>query len=276
MHRLLFTAHVTPAALTAFRRFLLIHAAAMALTHLKPNEGPFALTEPLAWVVAIGLCLSVPLAFWRPAAATRAALLLVAIECVGRFPRTANHAALTLICLLFLSYLDERKAEEAPLAGAALCLTTLIVFFWSGLQKLLLGTWDQGEFLAYSLARTPRFAPLSVLVPKEELFRLTSINPAAIGDGPYRFDAFLPLFLSNATYLAEMVLPLLLLFRRTRRAAAAALILLLFAIESMAREFFFGGLMLALLLLFFSRPLLERALLPMALLYAGYVAWVLA
>lgn len=267
---------VAPSVVTAFRRFLLLHAAAMGVVHLFTPSGAFAPPAAIAWIVATGLCLALPLSFLRPAAATRAAVLLFAADCAGRFPQTANHAGLTLACLLFLSFLDERREDEAVLAGAALRLTPAIVFVWSGIQKVLLGTWDRGEFLAYSLARTPRFAPLSLFVPREELFRLTSINPAAIGDGPYAFDSVVPLVLSNGTCVAELLLPLFLLFKRTRAAAATGLIILLLLIESVAREVFFGGLMLALLLLFFRRPLLERALLPLAVLYALYVAWVLA
>ena len=76
---------------------------------------------------------------------------------------------------------------------------------------------------------------------------------------------------SNITWLAELILPLGLLWQRTRATAMVMTILLFVAIQLGAREVFFGGMMVGLLLLFSRRDRLARLLPWITGLYVGWL-----
>ena len=73
--------------------------------------------------------------------------------------------------------------------------------------------------------------------------------------------------LSNLTWLAELLLPVGLLFARTRRFAMVGAVSLLLVIQLGAGEIFFAGLMTGGLLLFAERDRLRSALPVVALVY---------
>jgi len=83
--------------------------------------------------------------------------------------------------------------------------------------------------------------------------------------GAYRTSDPLLLLASNTSYLAELVLPWLLLIPRTRSIAIVATVSFLAMVEAGAREVFFGVLFVNLILLF-SKKNLNRLLLPVSLL----------
>ena len=85
--------------------------------------------------------------------------------------------------------------------------------------------------------------------------------------GPYRFQSWLGLAISNGVWLGEMGSALLLLSSRFRAFGVAGTFALVAAIELAARELMFGFLFLNLLLLYPSRDW-NRRLAP--LFYFGY------
>ena len=103
--------------------------------------------------------------------------------------------------------------------------------FWAGAMKLYYGYWLEGEFLAYRIATDPGFARvLGILVPDGELSRLLGLG-TALGAGPFRADAPQLILVSNITWLAELILPLGMLWQRTRATAMVTTILLFVAIQ---------------------------------------------
>jgi hypothetical protein len=168
------------------------------------------------------------------------------------FPGSANHAYLELFICLLGAFLDvEHPDERRHLLRAARWLAC-VVLFYSGLAKLVHGYWFHGEMLAHQLKFAYYRPVLGLLLPAGEFERLVAFT-AQVGDGPYRVQS-LPFVLgSNAVYLLEMGLALLLCIRRTRPQAALLALALIAAIEAGAREFFFGLVFGNLILLFTRR-----------------------
>ncbi len=139
---------------------------------------------------------------------------------------------------------------------------TLIVLFSTGLQKVLYGTYFQGEFLAWKIAHSDRFTTFwQYVVSAEEIDRLRRLAAGAMDAGVYRTQDLALLLASNGSYLAELILPWLLLIRRTRPVAVIVTVVFLVLVEAGAREVFFGVLFVNLVLLFSSRNWV-RTLLP--------------
>jgi len=209
----------------------------------------------------------------RPAMGIGFLLLLGVV--VSVFPHNANHQFLMLLLLTLLLLVD-RAQEQADLdavaALQAMRWIAAIGIFWAGLMKLVYGHWLGGEFLVFRIANDPGFARvLGPLLPGAELARLQALG-TEVGAGPFRADAPWLLVLSNGTWLAELVLPPLLLWRRTRLPAMVATILLFVAIQLAAKEVFFGGLMVGLLLLYADRDRVATALPWIA---GVYLVWLL-
>ena len=211
--------------------------------------------------------------FARSAVALAFMLLLGVVLSV--FPENANHQFLALLLLILLLLGDSVGLEADRDAVAALQSMRWIAatgVFWAGAMKLYYGYWLEGEFLAYRIATDPGFTRvLGILVPESELSRLLGLG-TDLGAGPFRANAPLLILVSNITWLAELILPLGLLWRRTRATAMVATVLLFVAIQLGAREVFFGGLMVGLLLLFSRRDRLA-GLLPW--ITGLYVVWLL-
>lgn len=188
------------------------------------------------------------------------AAAVVAADFAWQFPANANHQYLQLVCLALLLLLrDEVDAEVGMLAAA---LRTLLIagLVYAGLQKAAWGYYFQGELLAYAVAQFPRFADvLQIALPADELARLSRLVVQE-GTGPFRVDSALFLVVSNAAWLAELALPLLLVSRRLRRLGVVATLVYFLAIEAAAREVFFGGMMAGVALLFGPPSWLPRAL----------------
>lgn len=226
---------------------------------------------------ALGVC---ALLGWRdrhalPAVVGALALELVTVASV--FPDNANHQylAIVLLALISLSYSSPRSGapvepDDARTALASMRWIVLAGLVWSGVMKLAYGYWLGGEFLAYRIAVDPGFARVfAPIVPAAEMARLVALENQ-IGAGPFRAEAPLLVAVSNATWLAEILLPIGLLARRTRPLSLFALMALLVAIQAGAREIFFAGLMFGGLLLFARRDLVAQ-LIPVAGI--GQAAW---
>lgn len=227
------------------------------------------------WLVTALLAGSAVVAWRRPErtrAAAAFALLLLSIKLAASFPTTSNHFFVECLCLGLIVLCEPGDADErALLLGAARWLT-VIVFFYSGLQKVLYGTYFDAQFLGLSIGHKPGLAWLfGWIVPADELARLRDLHPLVPGKGPFDIRSPLALALANGVYLFEMGAPFLLVWRRTRPYAAVAALAVIGAIEIGARELLFGILFVNLLLLFFARPV-NRALLPASLAVLAILA----
>lgn len=213
--------------------------------------------------LATALCLAALRERWRRAAfAGLAATQAVVIW--QEFPAAGNHAYLEWVFCALCAGLSARRADEQILFLRAVRWIVAVVFFYGGLQKLVHGYYLHGEYLAFSLS-SPSFRDvLGLLLPADELTRLSAFT-GAVGDGPYRVASPLFVALSHATYLAEMALAPALLWRRTRVVAVAAALAFLCAIEIGAREVFFG-LVFANAILLYLPGAPQRRLLPVVVL----------
>jgi len=232
---------------------------------------PYAAAGASKYIVAVaatGLALSaLRPAFERPALTAIALILLGKI--VATFPETSNHSLLEFLAVALFAFLDRRSVEEGELLLRACRWMVLIVLFWSGLQKVLYGTYFHAQFLGAFIAFKSSFAQaFGAILPVAELARLQSL-PIRAGAGPFAVNSLPLVMLSNAVYLVEMVLPALLLWTRTRAAAVLAAILFTAVLQTAAREIFFGALFLNLLLLFARRGVNRRLLPLFAMLYLG-------
>jgi hypothetical protein len=223
----------------------------------------------------LGLLVALPLSLLpgreRVGTVVAAAMLLLINGLL--FPSAANHMMLILLGLLCLAFFDLAKDDEALMALASLRWMTVIVLFSTGLQKVLYGTYFHGEFLTWSIAHTDRFPSLfQYVVSGEEMDRLRRLAAGAKDAGVYRAQGMALLLASNASYLAELILPLMLLLRRTRALAVVATVVFLALVEAGAREVFFGVMFVNLVLLYSERNWV-RMLLPVSItLYLVSVA----
>lgn len=259
------------ARLSAVRRILLLGFAVEWVEAIASRgEAP----QPFKIVLAtgVGLC---ALAAWREGwgrSASAFACLLLAVQLVWAFPAHANHQIVMLICLAILAGLDGPSEAEPVMAVQTLRWIVPIGFFWAGIQKVLYGYYFGGELLAYAIAETERFASLFQWILSDQDFALLRSDALRAAGGPFRVDSPALLVISNASYLAEIAIALLLFWRPTRMAAALAGIGLIVAIQAGAREMFFGCLMVNLLLLFLPANWNARALPGFMLLYGLLLA----
>jgi hypothetical protein len=202
----------------------------------------------------------------------RAALCLTAatmfVKLTVTFPMSSNHFMLELLNVLLLISFDARSREEGGLMLVGSRFITAIVIFYTGLQKVMYGTYFQAQFLAHAMATRQSFAEaFELILPAEEFSRLVHSRPERFGSGPFVVQSPFFLLVSNAVYLFELLAPVLLLLRKTRGPATLAVIVFMFFVQTGAREFFFGLLIVQLLLLFLRRAWNHRLLPVFALAY---------
>ena len=226
------------------------------------------LSEAYFWHLGIAFMLCIAALSVRLRRPAFAALALAHTVLVAReFPATGNHAYLEIVLCALGAVLDPTIPAERTLYLRAARALVLIVFFWSGVQKLVNGYWTNGLYLAFAL-RTPSYrAVLWPLVPAVELERLASLG-VEVGSGPYTPAAPTLVAVSNATWMFEIALAPLLAWRRTRVVGALAAIALVAAIEVGAREVFFGLVFLDGLLLFLPPAVQRGAVVGVALMLA--------
>jgi hypothetical protein len=254
----------------AFRSLILLHAAVQSWHWFHWATGsPSAERAAVQVVGAASLYLSgcFALSFWRRGArfAALLALPILLYQMVWHFPHTANHFYLSLWGVAMLACFGSLSAdsdEDNALQLQILQWSVLIVLFYSGFQKLVYGSYFQADFLAYQIGTKEIFADLfRHVLPADELTRLRAIDPTQDGAGPYRTTSLALLSISNAVYLAEIALPLALLYRRSRTMAAWLAIAFVGFLQAGAREILFGLLMLSMLLLFLQEGAFNRRLL---------------
>jgi hypothetical protein len=245
-----------------FRRYVLLYGVTRSwlwVSHPDAATSAAYLVPAVVLTAALGLAFLPRLETWAPRIAIPALLGLV----WATFPTTPNHYYLELLAMTALATVGPQPASgtgrDAVDALAGLRWLTAIVFFQTGLQKVLYGCYFHGELFAYLTSQDPRFAAFfGSLLPAHELARLTSYNTLHTGSGPYRVDAPLVLLLSNLVWVAELVLPALMLMPRTRKVATLAAVAFVASFQLAAREAGFAMLFTGLLLLFLPRAPLRR------------------
>jgi hypothetical protein len=180
--------------------------------------------------------------------------LCVGCNVIVAIPGGANHFFLE--ALVFLTFLacNPSKSGDRRLLTATLRWIPIAVMFHAGLKKVLFGTYFRGDFLAYQMYRDGYdtfFKPLLDPDEREQLLHLVNSGD----DGPFVFRSLPALVASNAVYVTELIVAVLLLIPRYRRIGAFAGILVVVGIEFVAREIFFGLLLSNLLLMFTTRRL---------------------
>lgn len=220
--------------------------------------GSTTLASPAGVGVALAT-LAAPLALFP---ATRmlafAGLAVAEVAAISEsFPWTGNHRYFELFLCLFAAVLDLRVPEERRVFLRAVQWLTVVVLFYSGLQKLAHGFYVGGHYLAYMLHEETYRPVLGLLLPADELARLSAL-PRAVGSGPYVVESTWFITASNLVWIAEMSLPVLLVWPATRRLGVVGTFVLLLAIEAAARELFFGLLFAGATLTFWPTPVLRR------------------
>jgi len=220
--------------------------------------------------VALGIASLVAIAVvqgrWRrPALAALAGLQAWYVWSL--FPQGGNHRYLELTFAVLLASFDDENPEEQRFLLRSLRWTVVVVLFYSGLQKLVHGYYFQGQYLAFSMWRDTFRVSLGWLLPAEELQRLTSYA-WDVGDGPYSVSSPLFIAVSNAVWLSEIALAILLLPRATRAVACVATCCMIIVVEAVAREFLFGIEFLAATLLFAGTDTIRHIVKPVAVLLA--------
>lgn len=262
-------APLVAAKIDGLRKFLLLYGATRSWLWLIFD----ARIEPgLVVFCALGLSAAAALAWVRAWAcfAPRIALVFLVVESIAVFPYSDNHFVLEVLAVGLVALVGrDGEGEEVALGG--LLWVTAVVFFQSGLQKVLYGQYFGGEFLAFMVGRGDRFGDVfGWLLSAAEMDRLAGYDPLRSRQGPYRVASFPFLVASNAVYLLEMVLAPLLLLARTRFVAALVSLTFVLFIQLGAREVGFALLFGNLLLLFTPSDLVRR-LVPFLTLFAAWV-----
>lgn len=240
--------------------FLLLHVSARAwLTALSAADGEQSRFIPLAIITSGALLLGLSKEWTR--SATGLAALAWTFRLFLRWPQSSNHFYLEWTCLMFVWCLGARGDENRKLLLQALRWLTLIAIFYTGAQKVMYGSYFQGQFLAWEIATKESFAAFfQPFMSAEEFSRLRHIYPERLGAGPFIVNSPIFLAMSNSVYLIEMLAPVFIMLRRTRVLATSGFLLFMVAIQAGALELPFGLLMVNLLLVFFPRALNYRAL----------------
>ena len=235
------------AKLRSLRRLLLC-ALALEAWYVRGYE-PYA-DAPLGFGAAALAATACAAAGWHDRFARPAVVasgLVLAGVVAAAFPSNANHQFLALVVLGMLALQrGPGDAVDVDLA-AALRWLPAIGLFWAGVWKVWYGYWWQGEFLALRIASDADFARvLGPFVGEAERARLL-VAGDGVGAGPFRADAPLLVAASNATWLAELALPVMLCTPATRTFAWIASAALVVGIQLAAGEVFFAGTMVGLL-----------------------------
>lgn len=219
------------------------------------------------------------------------AIVMALLDYPTRMIYGANHYHLNTLALVItstallliqiVSRQQRRDADTRQISWDTIYLLRWLVVYlmlWTGLNKLIYGTYFQGEYLAYVLVRelgetAKRSSFLefySYLLPAQELEQLQG-NVT----GPFRFQSPLAVVGANLVYLLEITAGLFLLIPKTRIIGAWLTFAVLVGIEIAAREWVFGSLLCQLILLFFPQFFLKHGFCLMCVSYTLVTAYLI-
>jgi hypothetical protein len=185
---------------------------------------------------------------------------------IVELPYTANHRFLMAFSSLLLLCHGTSPSESRLVLGA-LRWQFVILVFWTGVQKLWWNTYTQGEFLmAFAHVKASFEGPIGMLMEPAELQHWRDLSLEELDSGPFRSTSPLLLMASNVSWVAEVFLPVGLLFKRTRTAATVLLIMFVMGIQVAAREVIFGTLATSTAALFLSATTQRRWMLTCLIL----------
>jgi len=137
--------------------------------------------------------------------ATVVVLIVLLVRHVTTFPVVSNHSYLEFILISLYCWIDSSRAEEKELFLQTCRWLTVIIFFYSGVQKLWYGEYFDGRFLAYLAAMADRTRTgFEFFIPPEEFSRLATYAVQA-GSGPFLIDSTLFRLLSNSAWISEFL-----------------------------------------------------------------------
>lgn len=165
------------------------------------------------------------------------------VSVIGQHPFSANHAGWSLVVLSTLTLLSGNTTEDRHRAGGYIFVQSLVIVFWTGVQKLWYGTYFQGEFLMVMARIRPTFAPLVRLVVSPQEWEMITSQPLTGGNSVvWRSTSPLMLVASNAVWIFEIAAPFFVFVRRIRVWVLGAIMLFLLSIQVAATEYVFAGL----------------------------------
>lgn len=235
------------ARLEPYQQFFAIHCLCLVIHHHFIQLESTRLSD---WVIiSLAILALLPAFFKRPTLAAVASVLVHATSAVDKFPFTANHAGWAFV---FGTSLLLWTGSANPARSIALIRALVVILVgWTGIQKLVYGTYFEAEFLLVFANIKPSFQPLLALFmsPDERsmFFRADYDTPGMV---QYSTDNIALILVSNLTWVLEIALPIGLCFRRTRRLMAVVLIGFLGFIQLGARELVFATLALGTLSLY--------------------------
>ncbi len=170
------------------------------------------------------------------------------------FPNTPNHRLIEVVVLGLACLSNVENSQERRLFFSFIRAFALLVFFYAGVQKILLGTYFTGQYLAYKTYSAISFQNLGFLwCSQEELETFKSLSwPPSAGMGPFQLNTWYGLILSNATWVLELVLPVVCFFGKRKNIWAAITLVFVLGIQAMALEIEFLLIMMCLLSLYFK------------------------
>ena len=255
--------------LRAFRFYLMAHAPYELLRDSLIWESSRAYYG-VAFATGLLTCLGLSFVAGRTMLAVRLFVGFHLATLAWLFPSISNHFFLVFFGLLLLSVVDLEDRREALLGLQACRWLTAIVLFYTGVQKLLYGTYFQAQFLSWTIAHDVRFrTAFGWILPPHEAQRLAALADTA---GPFGSEWWPLVAISNFVVLFELIAPVLLFYPRTRRFALPAAVVFIFAIEAGAREYLFGCVFLNMLFLF-TRRNWYGVLLPLTFAVYAWRLW---
>lgn len=171
------------------------------------------------------------------------ALSVLTVKMFYHFPFNSNHLIIEFIALIFIITCANRSNDHDKLLCQMLRWVLFIILFFSGIQKILYGTYFNGTYFIYMARSTPSTHWFfGLFLPIEQI---KALKPSDI----LLIKSPILMVISNGVYVLEILGSLLLLFPKCLKIAICTIFGVIVGIEMVAQEFLFGCLFLNLLLL---------------------------
>ncbi len=219
---------------------------------LKPDQMPLYVAIHLSSAILAGFSiLGILLRDARKRTWILFAFASLGIQFYGFWPSTPNHYYLYAYILLLLFLFDWESEEERDLCLSGLKWVFVTTMFYAGMKKVMMGTYFNGAFLGFNIQTHKFFQEFFSLILSQQT--LDTIRDFPFWEREFRSPSPALTFISNASYLLEVVPTLLLLSRKTRTWAVLILVPVLLTIFVMGRHIYFFLCCLALLSLFMKK-----------------------